>query len=79
VLHDVFHSKGMRDEHLAHQREQIARDTELAAAFEQGLAEGGYEGAQRGVVDLVAARWEEAGGVLAPRVFGPTDIAWRCA
>jgi TolB-like protein/Tfp pilus assembly protein PilF/predicted Ser/Thr protein kinase len=75
VLNDVLYSKGMRDEQLAHQREQIALDPQLAATFEEGLAKGGYEGAQRGVADLVATRWEEPGGVLGPGIFGPMDIA----
>jgi hypothetical protein len=50
-------SKGMRDEHVALQRERIARDPERLAAFEQGLAEAGYEGAMRRVADLMAARY----------------------
>jgi tetratricopeptide (TPR) repeat protein len=78
VLQDVFYSKGMHDELLAHQREQLVRDPELVGAFDQGLTKGGYEGAQRGLVDLLAARWKEAGGAPGPGVFGPTDIAWRC-
>ena len=33
------------------------------AAFEQGLAEAGYEGAHRRVADLLAARYEKSGGI----------------
>jgi Tfp pilus assembly protein PilF len=58
-----FVSKGMRDELLARKRERIAGDPELVAAFDQGLAEGGYEGAMRHVADLMAARYERSGGV----------------
>jgi TolB-like protein len=72
--------KGMRDEQLEHQRERIARDPERVAAFERGLAEGGYEGAQRAIADLLAARYENAGGVPdaeVTRTFMPYFIALR--
>ncbi len=65
ALQYVFISKGMRDELLALQRERIAHDPERVAAFEQGLAEAGYEGAQRGIADVLAARYEKSGGVRA--------------
>ncbi len=68
-LQDALISKGMRDEHLALQREWIAGDPELVAALEQGLAEGSYEGAQRRVADLLAARYEKSGGVPNPGSF----------
>jgi tetratricopeptide (TPR) repeat protein len=60
--------KGMHDEQLADQRVRIANDPERIAAFERGLREGGYEGAQRAVADVLAARYEKgqyrgAGGV----------------
>jgi hypothetical protein len=70
----------MRDEQLADQRERIARDPERVAAFERGLAEAGYEGAQRRIADLLAARYEKSGGVPDPgvrRVYMPVDIALR--
>jgi len=73
-------SKGMRDEQLDHQRERIARDPERVAAFERGLAEGGYEGAQRAIADLLAARYEKAGGVPNAevlRIYMPFSIARR--
>ncbi|OGD28946.1 MAG: hypothetical protein A2028_00825 [Candidatus Aminicenantes bacterium RBG_19FT_COMBO_59_29] len=38
---------------------RIARDPERLAAFERGLAEAGYEGAQRGIADVLAARYEK--------------------
>jgi TolB-like protein/tRNA A-37 threonylcarbamoyl transferase component Bud32 len=52
--------KGMRDEQLADQRMRIAKDPERVAAFDRGLAEGGYEGAQRGIADVLAARYEKS-------------------
>jgi tetratricopeptide (TPR) repeat protein len=76
----VFIAKGMRDEQLADQRQRIAGDPERVAAFEKGLAEGGYEGAQRAIADLLAARYEMAGGIPDPgvrRVYMPSDIALR--
>ena len=51
----------MRDEQLAIQRARIGLDPERAAAFDQGLAEGGYEGAQRGVADVLASRYGKTG------------------
>jgi tetratricopeptide (TPR) repeat protein len=66
ALECAFLSKGMRDEHLALQRERIARDPERLAAFEQGHAEAGYEGAMRRVADLLAARYEKSRGVPNP-------------
>jgi len=73
-------SLGRRDEQLEDQRERIARDPERVAAFEKGLAEGGYEGAQIAIADLLAARYEKAGGV--PKVgvrmiYMPVNIALR--
>jgi tetratricopeptide (TPR) repeat protein len=44
------------------------------------LAEGGYEGAQRAIADLLAARYEAAGGepnAGTLRVFMPCGIALR--
>jgi len=52
---------GMRDEQLAIQRARIALDPERVAAFERGLEEGGYEGAQRGIADVLAARYGKPG------------------
>jgi serine/threonine-protein kinase len=53
--------KGMRDELLDFQRNSFAGDPELVGALEQGLAEAGYEGAQRSIADLLAARYEKYG------------------
>ena len=53
----VYINKGMRNEQLAEQRLRVARDPERLAAFERGLAEGGYEGAQRAIADVYAARY----------------------
>jgi serine/threonine-protein kinase len=62
TIHHVRMVKGMRDEILADARQRIAHEPEFVAAFEQGLAEGGYEGAQRRIADLLAALYEESGG-----------------
>jgi len=59
VMQRVYIVKGMRDEQLADQRLRIAKDAERIAAFERGLAEGGYEGAQRGIADVLAVRFEK--------------------
>jgi TolB-like protein len=87
ALQWALFSKGMRDELLAIQRERATHDPERLAAFERGLAEAGDRGAHRGVADLVASRYEAAGGVPDPgartsgpaswrgRVFNPTFIA----
>jgi tetratricopeptide (TPR) repeat protein len=56
-----FILKGMRDEQLVIQRARIALDSERVAAFDRGLEEGGYEGAQRGIADLLAARYGKSG------------------
>jgi eukaryotic-like serine/threonine-protein kinase len=53
----IYLNKGMREEALADQRLRIARDPERLAAFDRGLAEGGYEGAQRAIADVLAARY----------------------
>jgi TolB-like protein len=73
-LQAALFAKGMRDEWLAEEREQIARDPELVEAFEQGLAEDGHEGAFRRLADILAAQLEEAGGVV-DSGFSPTRIA----
>jgi TolB-like protein/Tfp pilus assembly protein PilF/predicted Ser/Thr protein kinase len=80
VLQHVYIAKGMREEQLEQQRERIAMDPGRVAAFEQGLAEGGYEGAQLAIADLLAERYELAKGIPdAGRrtVFLPIAIAWR--
>jgi TolB-like protein/Tfp pilus assembly protein PilF len=67
-------SKGKRDEHLAFQREWFAGDPELVEALQQGLAEAGYEGAQRLIGDAMVARREKSNRAVG-RHFGPYDIA----
>jgi serine/threonine protein kinase/tetratricopeptide (TPR) repeat protein len=74
ALQKVFIAKGMRDEHLALQRKLIARDPELVAALEVGLAENGYEGAMHAVADLQAARYERSSGPARGFII-PTFIA----
>jgi hypothetical protein len=58
VIQRVYLGKGMRKEQMADQRLRIAKDPERVAAFDRGLAEGGYEGAQRAIADVLAARYE---------------------
>jgi serine/threonine-protein kinase len=69
-------NKERRDEQLARKRERFARDAELLAALEQGLAEAGYEGAHRRVADVMAARYEKSGGAPDPAFRGPHSIAF---
>jgi len=74
VIQWSFIVKGMRDEQLADQRwRRIANDPERVTVFERGLEEGGYEGAQRAIADLLAARYGKAG----KWVFGGKGIALR--
>ena len=73
ALQNGFIAKGMRDEQLAIQRARIALDPERLAAFERGLEEGGYEGAQRGIADVLAARYGKSG----KWVWGGWGIAFR--
>jgi serine/threonine-protein kinase len=80
VLQQVFIAKGMKEEQLEQQRERIAQDPERVEAFELGLAEGGYEGAQLAIADSLARRYEMAEGVPgagARRVFLANAIAMR--
>jgi len=63
-----LYAKGMHEEFLALQRENIARDPERVAAFEQGLAEAGFKGAQRRIADVIAARYGTPGGWSAKTV-----------
>jgi serine/threonine protein kinase/tetratricopeptide (TPR) repeat protein len=76
ALECAFVSKGMRDEHLALQRERLARDPERLAALEQGFAEAGYEGAMRRVADLLAARYEKSGGAPDPAARTNIIATW---
>jgi tetratricopeptide (TPR) repeat protein len=78
IQHSLI-AKGMRDKHLAIQRERIARDPERVAAFERGYAEAGYEGAQNAIAEVLAARYEKSEGGTARgiRVYGPRNIALR--
>ena len=84
VIQRVYLCKGMRKEQLADQRLRIAQDPERVAAFERGLADGGYEGAQRAIADVFAARYEKGryrdAAALAMRYLDAGDkeraIAW---
>jgi TolB-like protein/Tfp pilus assembly protein PilF len=61
TLQQLYASMGMHDELLATRRQRIAHDPGLLAAFEQGLAESGGEGAHQRVADLMAQRYESSG------------------
>jgi tetratricopeptide (TPR) repeat protein len=67
ALQGALIDMGRLDEQLALQREQITGDAEQVAALEQGLAEAGWEGAQRRVGDLLAARYDASDVASAPR------------
>ena len=75
ALHQALVLKGMYDEALALDREQLAGDSELAAALERGVVEAGYAGAQRRLAEIWSARFGKPGGVRA------IDLArrWRDA
>jgi len=60
----VYFSKGMHDELLNDQRQRVTQDSEAGQVFEKGLAEGGFEGAQRAIADLAVERRETSGGNL---------------
>jgi len=64
-LEEALFALGMRREQLAVQRERVANDPVRFAAYEQGLAEAGYEGVQRRLGDVMAARYESSGRVMA--------------
>ncbi|MBD3850912.1 MAG: hypothetical protein IFK93_06415, partial [Acidobacteria bacterium] len=66
MLVDIYAALGMGAELLAGERQKIAQDPELAAAFDEGQVEVGFEEAQRRVADLLAERYQEAGGVVLP-------------
>jgi TolB-like protein/Tfp pilus assembly protein PilF len=50
---------GRKEEHLIFLQERLARDPERLAAFQKGLASGGYENAFRCDADLLAARYDQ--------------------
>jgi serine/threonine-protein kinase len=78
VLQGAYLAKGMKEEALEPLKERVARDPERLVAFERGLTEGGYEGAQLANGDLLAERYELAKGVPSAgtkRVFLPWGIA----
>jgi serine/threonine-protein kinase len=77
VLHHAYIAKGMKQAQLAQERERIAMDPEWLAALERGLVDGGYEGAQLAVADLLAQRYESANGITdGIAVIAPNVIAW---
>jgi len=77
ALQLALFSEGMRDEQLAFEREYFARDRDLLAALEQGLTEAGFKGAMRRMADLLAARLERSGRLVAPRGGGAMGVAQR--
>ncbi len=78
ALQSAFIEKGMEEEALEPLKERVARDPERLTAFERGLTEGGYKGAQLANGDVLAERYEMAKGVPdagTKRVFLPYGIA----
>jgi TolB-like protein/predicted Ser/Thr protein kinase len=73
ALQYAYIAKGMHEEQLVIQRGRIALDSERLEAFERGLEEGGYQGAQRGIADVLAVRYGKAG----KWVFNAHGIALR--
>jgi eukaryotic-like serine/threonine-protein kinase len=63
---------GRYDEALASDKERFAGDREVAAALERGVAEAGYAGAQRRIVEVWSGRFGKPGGMSA------VDLAIRC-
>jgi TolB-like protein/tetratricopeptide (TPR) repeat protein len=57
----VYIAQGRKEEQLAHQRERISIDPDRVAAFERGLAEGGYEGAQLALAELFVSQYGREG------------------
>jgi serine/threonine-protein kinase len=79
ALQGAYLAKGMEEEALEPLKERVAHDPERLAAFERGLTEGGYKGAQLANGDVLAERYEMAKGVPdagTKRVFFPVGIAW---
>ena len=76
ALQNAYILKGMYDEQLAHQKQRISHDPERAAAFERGLKEGGYDGVQRAIADVLAARREKIGKAVIPDLRA-SSIAYR--
>jgi tetratricopeptide (TPR) repeat protein len=68
ALQWTFIANGMDEEQLANQRARIALDPERVTAFERGLKEGGYEGAQRAIADLLASRHGKPGRWVFPAI-----------
>ncbi len=75
AFQNIYILKGMRSEQLADQRLRVARDPERLAAFEKGLKESGYEGAQRALADLLAARYRRQQDGPGPAVPLARDAA----
>jgi tetratricopeptide (TPR) repeat protein len=72
VMRRVLHLTGRHDEALAMDKEAFAEDPELMRALERGYAEGGYTGAQAGIVRVWTARYGK------PGVLSGTTLAVRC-
>ena len=72
VMRRVLHLTGRHDEALAMDREGFAKDPEILEALERGYAEGGYTGAQAGIVRVWTARYGK------PGVLSGTTLAVRC-
>jgi TolB-like protein len=70
----AFKEMGMYDEMIADLRMlRYAADAEMLEALEEGLSEGGPQGAMRNMANLMAARYEASEGVVRPG-YGPDAI-----
>jgi tetratricopeptide (TPR) repeat protein len=72
VLRRGLHLEGRYDEALAMDKQTFAKDPELMEALERGYAEGGYTGAQAGIVRVWTARYGR------PGTLSGTTLAVRC-
>ena len=72
ALRNSLFLTGRYDEALAMDRQAFAKDPELMSALERGYAEGGYTGAQAGIVRVLTARYGK------PGTLSGTTLAVRC-
>jgi len=61
----AFFMKGMSDDLMAIERERWAEDRDVLAALERGYADAGLAGARSRQCEILAARYEKPGGVMA--------------
>jgi tetratricopeptide (TPR) repeat protein len=71
-LVQTFAKKGMYDEALAISKKQLADDTELTKALEDGFEKAGFKGAARAVADLQAEWYGKPGKNVSAWVIADT-------